>query len=52
MDKIEIRCPECNKWIAEKDKDVTAKGIYFWCARCKKKIIIENNRAQVANELK
>lgn len=50
MESIEIRCPKCNKWIAEKDKNSEARGIRFWCPRCKKKIIIKNNSALVANE--
>lgn len=50
MENIEIRCPKCNKWIAEKDKDVEIQGIRLWCPRCKKKIIIKNNSALVANE--
>lgn len=50
MDIIEIRCPNCNKWIGEKQKSVSAEGIYFWCPRCKNKIILKNNRALVANE--
>lgn len=52
MDKIEIRCPICNKWIAEKEKEANTTGIYFWCVRCKKKIIINNNSALVANNTK
>jgi len=32
----EIRCPECGKLICQKDKKASAKGIYFWCPRCKK----------------
>lgn len=51
MEKIEIRCPKCNKWIGEKEKTAKADGIYFWCPRCKKKIKVNNNRALVANEL-
>lgn len=50
MKTIEIRCPVCNRWIAEKVEDVKAEGIYFWCPRCKKKIIIKDNRALVANK--
>ena len=51
MKTIEIRCPICNKWIAEKTETSNAEGIYFWCIRCKKKIIIKDNSALVANEL-
>lgn len=51
MKTVEIRCPKCNKWIGEKEEKAEAKGIFFWCPRCKKKIIIKNNSAQVANEL-
>lgn len=51
MKTIEIRCPICNKWIAKKAENVEAEGIYFWCSRCKKEIIIKNNRALVANKL-
>lgn len=50
MDKIEIRCPICNKWIAEKEKDAETRGIMFWCVRCKKKIIVEKNSARVASK--
>ena len=51
MKTIEIRCPICNKWIAEKNENVSAEGIFFWCIRCKKKIKIKDNSALVANEL-
>lgn len=51
MERIEIRCPNCNKWIGEKEEKANADGIFFWCPRCKKKIKVNNNRALVANEL-
>lgn len=51
MRKVEIRCPLCNKWIAKKDENVDAFGIYLWCPRCKHELIIKNNSALVADEL-
>ena len=51
MKTIEIRCPICNKWIAEKDENANAEGILFWCMRCKKKLKVKNNSALVADKL-
>lgn len=41
-EKEEIRCPFCNKKIAEKVKGKDTLGIYFWCNRCKKEFEIKN----------
>lgn len=33
---INVRCPECNKLVAKKEKNISTKGILFFCTRCKK----------------
>lgn len=31
----DIRCPDCNKLIAKKEKNANTEGILFFCSRCK-----------------
>ena len=35
-ERIKIRCPKCYKLVCTADINANTKGIYFWCARCKK----------------
>lgn len=43
VDKIEIRCPYCNKLLAKVDKKShNIKGLYLYCKRCCKEIKIED----------
>ncbi len=32
---VDIRCPECGKLIAKKEKEASSANIYFYCSRCK-----------------
>lgn len=47
-DKIDIRCPKCDKLIAKMDRMGFCKNIYLYCKSCKKEYQItikENKRA-------
>ena len=35
METKKIKCPKCNKLIAQAEEYANTKGIYFWCPRCK-----------------
>ena len=41
INRIQIRCPKCNKLICTTEKNAEVKGIYFWCSRCKEEFEIK-----------
>jgi len=53
LDRIKIKCPKCKKLICSMDYNANAKGIHFWCTRCKEEFEIqekEKYRALEAND--
>lgn len=42
--RTKVICPKCNKFICTMEKYANAKGIYFWCARCKEEFEIEEKK--------
>lgn len=47
--KLEIKCPNCNKLICFADFEANPEGIYFWCNRCKKDFKINKKELKEAN---
>lgn len=40
---VDIRCPECGKLVAKKEKEASSSHIYFYCTRCKKNFEFEDS---------
>jgi phage FluMu protein Com len=46
---VDIRCPDCGKLVAKKEKKASSADIYFYCTRCKQNFEF-NNSALVADK--
>lgn len=46
----EIRCTTCGNLVCRKYKWADARGILFWCRKCKRNFELNTNSAPVADD--
>lgn len=42
-----IYCSECGKWLGVKSKSANTEGIFPYCPRCKKQVVV--SESQISN---